>query len=247
MNFDANLVIDELSKSDKDIHFSLSPAAAFMVISQLQLADRHPSSDGATKIVNEFIGEVATAIAMETGIEGLAELVEAGCSPAPKDDEEVSKNFHISSGVRRDYSATIRLQWNKEVGLITTEEAEGVGQDLISAAIAAKFDSALVRWAAEILQCEVSAAIALLDEIRKLRSEGNIPSTTLNLDGEHVRPQRVREMALSLLFNAFNAEQEALFAKILIDRMNMPAEAINVCIADLRRLRGISIVDVEGD
>lgn len=71
--------ITALSQFSEPISFSTSASRAFILISQLQLALRHPDNDGpSSKVTYEFIQNMTTAITTVTGIASLKDLVDMG-------------------------------------------------------------------------------------------------------------------------------------------------------------------------
>jgi len=80
----------------------------------------------------------------------------------------------------------------------------------------------------------------LLQIIRERFQSGDIPSCTLNMGEEHIRPDTAREHALFFLINAYGVEVEAILAKFFAVDLNLEAAQVSAILEDLRAARGVA-------
>lgn len=73
--------LKKLGSSTEVIEFATTPARAFVMCAQLQLAVRHPGNDGASAAsAREIVDNLAKAI--DAKIPGAAAIIETGWNPA---------------------------------------------------------------------------------------------------------------------------------------------------------------------
>jgi hypothetical protein len=150
--------------------------------------------------------------------------------------------FYVESLVKsKDKKPAVGFRWGDLSCQLTPEEAREHALGIIEAAIAAELDSAVVEWAMDRLGQPPENAGKLLHHIRGVReSPEGIPSCTLNMGTESIRPATARVRGLYLIANAANTEMEASLALILMRDMGLDSEAVAALIQELRDVRGLS-------
>lgn len=88
-------IINRLAESQEAIEFAITPGRALILISQLQLALRHPENKGpSTEIARQMISNMAQVIATATDTPEVLEIVAMGSHPEfDMKDEEADQYF----------------------------------------------------------------------------------------------------------------------------------------------------------
>lgn len=117
-------IIDKVALSQQPIEFYTTPARAFMLLSNLQLALRHPENKGpSTEFVRDMIANLATAIATVTETPEVIVLVAQGYHPEfDLTDQEADEYF--GQRPRPDRSLNLSLDLAENCDL------EAIGQAL---------------------------------------------------------------------------------------------------------------------
>ena len=118
---------------------------------------------------------------------------------------------------------------------------------LLQAAAAAEMDACLVRWAMEKLDVSREDAGKLLLIFRSKRESGQIPSMTLNIDGDRMTPDEIKQAAGDMLSMAFHTEMEAFLVQLLVKDVGHSAEVANQMIQEFRKMMGLRTVWPSGD
>lgn len=129
------------------------------------------------------------------------------------------------------------LKWGKEEGQLTPEEAIAHASRIIEVAAGATIDAQIVRWGSEKLGVERTQVSALLQSFRKWR-EGVLPSMTLNIEGESLRPDTLRGSAFQMLEMVAISEAEVFLIDFLRREIDLEMEAIDGLIQEFRESRG---------
>lgn len=137
----------------------------------------------------------------------------------------------------------VKLEWGKESGLLTPEEARAHALGIFEAAASAQIDAVVVKWANQELGMDLAQSAHLRRLFRERRETGQMPSCTLNFDGDRLTPDEVRRCALDMLFMAFNTEMEAFLGQFLIDEVGSDEAQVNVVIEALRKMQGLQRID----
>jgi hypothetical protein len=136
----------------------------------------------------------------------------------------------------------------RRAGTLTPAEAMNQAMQIMETAIAAELDACIMKWATEKLGVGKEEALGILQYLAQKREAREVPSCTLNFDGERVRPDSVRAMAGQLLFNAHNAEVEAILAMLLVKELKQSGEVAAQIIQEFREMRGLEPMDpLEGE
>lgn len=109
---------------------------------------------------------------------------------------------------------------------------------LLEAAAAAELDACLFEWAIRKLGSSNEDAGKLLLIFRSKREEGKLPSLTLNIDGDHMRPSTVKEAADDMMYMAFCAEMEAFLVDMIVNDVGLGGEIADQMIQEFREMRG---------
>ena len=117
-------IIDRVARSKELIEFAITPARAFMLISHLQLALRHPENKGpSNEFVRDMIANLATAIATVTDTLEVITLVAQGYHPEfDLTDEEADEYFGQRPRPERSLNLSLDLAENCDL--------EAIGQAL---------------------------------------------------------------------------------------------------------------------
>jgi hypothetical protein len=152
------------------------------------------------------------------------------------------EEIYVESMVKsRDKMPAVGIRWGKLSCQLTPEEARQHALGIIEAAIVAELDAAVFKWAMETLGQPPENAGKLLHYIRGVReSPEGIPSCTLNMGKESIRPATARGRGLHLIANAANTEMEASLVFILMRDMGLDGQAVAALIQELREIRGLS-------
>ncbi|MBD2261411.1 hypothetical protein [Pseudanabaena sp. FACHB-2040] len=154
--------------------------------------------------------------------------------------EQQSDQIWVESLVKsRTLQPAINLKWGKQQAQLTPQEATHHALAVLEAAAAAELDSALMRWAVEVAGSSPVQGAQLLQLFRQQREAGQIPSCTMDLGDESIRPDTARERAKYLLMNAFNTEVEAFLLVFAIQDLGLAAEQADQMLQEFRALRGL--------
>ncbi|WP_035992546.1 hypothetical protein [Leptolyngbya sp. KIOST-1] len=117
-------IIDRLVHSEQPIEFYTTPARAFMLIANLQLALRHPENKGlSTELVRDMIANLSTAIATVTEMPEVIVLVAQGYQPEfDLTNEQADEYFGQRSRPERSLNISLDLAENCDL--------EAIGQAL---------------------------------------------------------------------------------------------------------------------
>lgn len=158
--------------------------------------------------------------------------------------QQQSEEILIESMVSaRNGAPLVSLKWGKESGALTPQEARQHAFSILEAAAAAEMDAVVFKWAQQTLSMEPSQAAFLRRMMKDDRAAGNLPSCTLNFDGDRMTPDEVRRCALDMLFMAFNTELEAFLSRFLLEQVGINEQELNAVIEELRVMRGLKRVD----
>lgn len=146
----------------------------------------------------------------------------------------------VSAG---DHAPMVAFQWGKNTGQLSPAEARQHAFIILEAAAAAEMDSAVVQWAQSTLGMDLQQVAYLRQLMRDDRTNGNLPSCTLNFDGDRLTPNEVRQAALDMLFMAFHTEFEAYLSRFLMQQVGVDETMLNTVINDLREMRGLQRID----
>lgn len=155
----------------------------------------------------------------------------------PQSEEE---GISFASGVSaRTGMPFIHMSWGKNKAQFTPTELREHAMGLMEAAAAAELDACLTTWAIQKLGMSDSEAATMLLLFREKRLKGKLPSMTLNIDGDHMRPNTVKQAAKDLLYMAFNTEVEGFLVSLMVEDIGQSAEAADKMIQEFREMRGL--------
>lgn len=163
------------------------------------------------------------------------------------------RNIYVESMVRHsDFSPCVKLTWGDEAGIFDSAQARHHAYAVLEAIAAAELDACLVQWLTQKIGITQDEAGQVLLHFREKRETNAIPSVTLNIGGEHLRPDSAREYATWLMDAAFTTELEAFLVTFALQDLNQPAEFADQLIQEFREMRGATTMwaedeDEEGD
>lgn len=157
--------------------------------------------------------------------------------------------FVESMVAARTLTPAVQITWGNECARLPADVARHHAFCVLGALAAAEIDACLMQWATQKLQLSPAEAAQLLMTFRQKRETDGIPSCTLNLGDEHIRPDTARRRAEILMNAAFGVEIEAFLAMFLIRELNQSAEIADVLIQEFREMRGAQTMwsDEDGD
>jgi hypothetical protein len=150
-------------------------------------------------------------------------------------DDDIQFSSIVSSKTGNPF---VIMKWGKEEGKLTPQEAMAHGAAVMQTAMAAILDAQIVQWAMQKLDMPQEKAVMLLRLFRDKRETGKLPSLTLNIDGEHLRPETVKKMGCQFLEMAFMTEAEAFLAAFLLEDVGTDPSKVDVIIQEFREMRG---------
>lgn len=160
-----------------------------------------------------------------------------------KEEDSIWVYSMVSS---RDQSPAVRLTWGKQVALFTPAEARAHAFSIIEAASAAELDACLTQFLIEKLELSGEEANKVLSVYRHKRETEALPSVTMNMgNGQHPRPESVRQQCKSWIDASFGVEAEAFLAAFLMQDAGIDAERMEMMIAAFREMRGAVTLDVD--
>ena len=137
----------------------------------------------------------------------------------------------------------VKIEWGKESGTLTPSEARLHAFGILEAAASAEIDAVVLKWAQQKLGMDLGQAAYLRRLFRDKREAGQMPSCTMNFDGERMTPDEVRRCAIDMLFMAFNIEMEAFLSHFLLTEAGTNEVQVNAVIEELRAMRGLKRID----
>ncbi len=132
----------------------------------------------------------------------------------------------------------VRIQWGKNKTQMTVKEAMDHAAGIMQVAAAAMIDSQLVEWAKNRIGSSPEQAGQLLQHYRSKRLSTNLPSLTLNIDGEPMRPDAIRESAMQMIEMTFGGEAEAYLTVFLLEELGLEPNQVDQVIQEFREMRG---------
>lgn len=147
----------------------------------------------------------------------------------------------------RNLQPAVVMKWGKNTTQLTPQQARHHAYSILSAIAAAELDSCLIQWLVKKIGIKQEEAGVLLVEFRKKRRSNEIPSVTLNFDGEHIRPDTAREYATWMLDAAFGAEMEAFLVAFALQDLEQSPEFADQLIQEFREMRGVVTMWPEED
>lgn len=145
----------------------------------------------------------------------------------------------VQSGVSaRNGKPFIHLEWGDNKAQFSPAEMRAHAMGLIEAAAAAEMDACLMAWAIQKMEVPKEDAAKLLMLFRQKREEGKIPSVTLNIDGEPMRPDTVKQAGAEMFEMSFAAEMEAFLVELIIKDIGHSGEIADRMIQEFREMRG---------
>lgn len=158
-------------------------------------------------------------------------------------DFAMSDSINISTIVAsRNLAPQVVLTWGENSGHLTPQEARDHAIGLLQASISIEMEAATVRLAIDKLGMSREEAGGLLQIIRQRFQKGEIPSCTINMGEDHIRPDTAREHAMFLLLNAYGVELEAVLAAFFAQDLNLDAGRVSAILENLRSARGMTSV-----
>lgn len=142
----------------------------------------------------------------------------------------------------KDGKPLVRMEWGKESGSLTPDEARAHALGILEEAAAAEVDAVMVKWMNQELGMDIVEA-AMMRRLFRNQRESSTVSCTLNIDGDRMTPDEVRQCAMEMLFMAFNTEMEAFLAKFLLENVGIDEGRMNAVIEVLREMRGLKRID----
>jgi hypothetical protein len=166
----------------------------------------------------------------------------------PQQQEDIRVESMVSG---RNGDPKVLLKWGKNEGWLTPAEAREHAVGILTTAAAAEIDAVVVKWAQQHLGISLNEAAQLRRIFRESRATNELPSCTMNFDGDRVTPDEARQFALDMLFMAFNTEMEAFLSHFLITDVGADESQVNAVVDTLRQMRGLrrvdELMDEEGD
>lgn len=159
-----------------------------------------------------------------------------GTPPEPSDDDSIWVESIVGS---RELQPLVEIRWGKYSAQFTPAEAREHAYGILQAAAAAELDSALTKWANQKLGLSIPEAAGIRALLKEKRENNDMPSITLNLNGERLRPEMLKRHAEQLLEMAFHAEVESFLVLLLLEDLNQPAESIDYLIQEFREMLGL--------
>ncbi|MBE9178747.1 hypothetical protein IQ268_09260 [Oculatella sp. LEGE 06141] len=166
--------------------------------------------------------------------------------PQPSDDDGIWVESMVAS---RALTPAVSIRWGKQQANLDPEEARHHAHAVLEAIAAAELDACLMQWAIQKLGLEIQEAGQILILFRQKRNTSTIPSVTMNIDGDHLRPETVRQYATQMMDAAFGAEIEAFLAAFLLQELKQSGEIADELIQEFREMRGVTTLwtEEEGD
>jgi hypothetical protein len=138
----------------------------------------------------------------------------------------------------RSMAPSVVLKWGDRTAYFTPQEARNNAFALMKEAANADLDACLMRWARQKADVPPDEAAALVHLFRQKRETGAIPSCTMHLGDEHIRPDTARQRSKVLLDAAFYTEVEATLVAFLMQDLNLSGEDADQLIQEFREMRG---------
>jgi hypothetical protein len=139
----------------------------------------------------------------------------------------------------RSLDPAVNIKWGKNEGQLTPTKARQHAFGVLEAAASADLDAAVMRWATQKLNMSPKQAVQLLRLFRQKRETSQLPSCTMHIGDEHIRPDTARKRALFLLNNAFNTEIEAFLAVFILEDLERSPDVVDILIQEFRAIRGL--------
>ncbi|HEY9737515.1 MAG TPA: hypothetical protein V6D06_14575 [Trichocoleus sp.] len=139
----------------------------------------------------------------------------------------------------RTLEPAINIKWGKQQAQLTPQQAAAHALAVLEVVAAAELDSAVMRWAVEVAGAAPAEGAKLLQLFRQKRESSQIPSCTMNLGDESIRPDTARERAKYLLMNAANTEVEAFLMVFAMQDLSLTADQAAQMVEELRQMRGL--------
>lgn len=142
---------------------------------------------------------------------------------------------------------SVVLRWGDRTAYFTPAEARSNALAIMKEAAQAELDACLMRWAKQKLSMPSQQADQLVNFFQQKRQTESLPSCTMHIGDEHIRPDTARERAKTLLDAAFGTEVEAMLVMFLMQNLNLSAELAEQLIQEFREMRGaITLWNQEG-
>jgi hypothetical protein len=140
----------------------------------------------------------------------------------------------------RTITPAVQISWGKNKTQLDMEQARHHAMAVLEAAAAAELDACLMQWAIQKLKLHPQEAGQILLLFRKKRESEQLPSVTINLGDEHIRPDTAKQQARFMLDIAFTTEIEAFLVSFLIQDLQQPGETADLLIQEFREMRGVT-------
>jgi len=159
-----------------------------------------------------------------------------GFGKEPDKEEEIVVESMVAS---RSLTPAVLLTWGKQQAQLDPATARHHAFSVLVAIAAAELDACLMQWAVKNLEATPYQAAQLLMLFRHRReSNSGVPSVTINIGGEHIRPDTARLQSEQLMYMAFAVEAEALLAAFLLEDLEQTPEIVDQLIQEFRAMRG---------
>lgn len=154
-----------------------------------------------------------------------------------KPDEHLLVESMVAS---RTFNPAVKISWGKKEAQMSLTQARHHAYAVLESAAAAELDACLVRWATAKLSLSPREAGQILMVFRQKRESGQLPSVTMNIDGEPVRPETAKQGAIALMDAAFGTEIEAFLVMFLMQDLGQSPEMADQLIQEFREMRGVT-------
>jgi hypothetical protein len=158
-----------------------------------------------------------------------------GKRPEQSGSDEILVSSMVAS---KTLKPAVQISWGKEQAQIPIDAARHHAYAVLEAIAAAELDACLMQWATQKLGVSPMEAGQILILFRQKRESGQIPSVTMNLGREHIRPDTARKRAEGLMMAAFGTEIEAFLVAFLIQDLDQSPEVADQIIQEFREMRG---------
>lgn len=152
--------------------------------------------------------------------------------------------IYVQSMVRsRDLIPAVEIKWGEQHATLDSEQARHHAYATLEAIAAAELDACLMRWAIQKIGLTPQEAARILMLFRQKRDDNALPSVTMSMgNGEHLRPDTVKQRATQLFDAAFGVEIEAFLVEFLTQNLGRSADVADQIIQEFRAMRGLTTV-----